>query len=208
MLYRQTEIFTKFFLILHSLFLFSCVSSKNKELKSDTSLPKHVKISITNSKEELKKMNKIDYIEKHSFEFLPETQGNWKIIRQQVEYQDGFSLSSISSIWILDKDFPVELVTLDNFVPEDEDIASYSEGDKIILRSTDNFITVAEILAIENGENKGTVCNEDEFQMFARIYSQIMYTGVMDKNADYNNYDNKNSWFKFGNIVCAKIIHL
>ena len=171
----QSKIFTKFLILMHVLFLISCHSMPKNESKVD--------------------------IKKKSLQFIPYNQNNWKIIRQEVVYENGIKMNSISSIWILDENFPLELVTLDDLNPDEDAYAAYNEGDKIILRSTDDFYPASESLTTEIYNHKFTQCNEDEFRMFARIYSGLNYTGVVFDNSPPAQLP----WFKFGNVICAKI---
>lgn len=173
----KPKIFTQLFLVLNILFLISCHSTPNTNISTDI-------------------------IKKKSLQFIPYEQENWKIIRQEVVYEDGIHFSSIASIWIYDKNFPLELVTLDSLTPSDTH-ATYHEGDKILLRSTDAFYPASESLSTELYDDDFTACNEEEFRMFARIYNGFNYTGILFNNSAPTH----SPWFKFGNLICVKIEH-
>jgi hypothetical protein len=176
MFYRQTKLYTKIFILAHALFFISCQSTPNKEEQT------HI-------------------VKRKSLQYLPYTEGHWKIIRQEATYEDGTRFSTISSLWILDNDFPLEFVTLDDLNPEDHAFTAYTEGDKIILRSTGDFYPAAESLSTNIYDNDFAQCNEDEFRMFARISSDFNYSGVIDKKKAVE----QRPWFKYGNVICVRI---
>lgn len=179
----NSKCFTKLFLVLHALFFVSCQTMPNPEA------------TIASMHQEKKQIKQ---------EYFSEVNDNWKITRQKTTYDDNSSFSIVSSIMIQDKDFDLEFIAIDKLNPDDDYYAVYNEGDKISLQSTDFYYPTEDILQSKKEENhEFAQCESDEFKMFARIYSNFSYRGVIVNN-DTNP---KTPWFKFGNLICAKIIH-
>jgi hypothetical protein len=127
---------------------------------------------------------------------------NWRILQQEITDENKQKFTTIAAIWILDKNFPVQVVTLDNLTLNDAARATYKEGDEIVLRGTDSYFPTGESLSTNRYENDFPTCNADEFRMFARIDSDLNYQGVVEKNK----IKEPKPWFSFGNVVCVKII--
>lgn len=182
---RQTPFFKKLFIIIHLLFYSGCQASST-----------HNNISHTTDE-----IDKVHIVKKKTLQYIPYIEKNWIILQQMAFYEDETKLNSIAAIWIIDDLYPMELITLESLTPKETSLASYSPGDKIHLRSSDEFYPVKEELNEEIGKNNLFSCNQNEFKMLARIHSNFTYTGVEQANTFFS----KRPWFQFGNVICVEI---
>lgn len=186
MVYRQIIFFTKFFIVPSTLFFSNGFGLPVPKTKNDDASSAIVEKII---------------VQKNNLEYIPYEQDNLKIIQQRAQYEDGTHFNSISSIWVLDKELPLELITLDDLTPKDAPYAAFHKGDKISLRPTDAYYPASLALTTNIFDDHLPQCNSDEFRMFARVDSDFNYIGILFKDK----LTEKVPWFQYGNVVCVKI---
>ena len=174
--------FTKFLPFVHALFLFHASSYAIENTKDKESTTPHAPAAQT----------------KTSFYTIQKK--NLKITVKDTLDENLTHSKTISSIWILDKIFPVELVSLHELNrSQNKSTFPFKNSDSVVLRSTDDFFPLSKIFEALRDEGE---CNKDEFKMFGRIVQDFKYTGV---ELEKNEMD-KPVWFSYGNIVCVKIL--
>ena len=179
---RISKWFTKFLPFVHALFLFHASSYAIENTKDKESTSRQTPAAQT----------------KTSFYTIKNK--NLKITVKDTVSENLTHSKTISSIWILDKTFPVELVTLpETNRSRNKNSFAFENTDSVVLRSTEDFFPISKIFGTLRDEGE---CNKDEFKMFARIVQDFKYTGV---EVEKNEID-KTVWFAYGNIVCVKIL--
>lgn len=168
------------------LFLISCQSSRIPEDTTSASpqkpLQEYIYIPI--------KRVIFDYYEKNK----------WRFITQEVEYMDGTHMKSLSSLWVFDF-MPVEIIVLDNPELYESLKFSFKKTNGILLTKTEKYLPFDDNIFSEEINFDLPACHEGEFHAIFHIVSSMKFVGINERNIKQ-----LQPWFRYGNIVCIKII--